>query len=84
MIKETIANAKQHFKTVLYASSNVPSYPNGHIGFLVAAIDEDYDLIKPKFKFSEEDYDKLELKYYNADIHSASFVVPNFVKKAIF
>lgn len=77
-------NARQHFKTVLYASSNVPTYPNGQIGYLVAALDETYDLKMPKFKFPENDIEKLELKYYNADIHTASFVVPNFVKKAIY
>lgn len=77
-------NARQHFKTVLYASSYVPTYPNGQIGYLIAALDETSDLKTPKFKFPENDIETLELKYYNADIHTASFVVPNFVKKAIY
>lgn len=84
MIKETMANARKHFKIVLYASSNVPTYPNGQIGYLVASLDDSLDLKVPKFKFSEDDIEKLDLKYYNTEIHTASFVVPNFVKHIIY
>lgn len=84
MIKETMSNARQHFKTVLYSTSNVPTYPNGQIGYLVGAIDAGYDLQIPKFKFTEEDLEKLEIKYYSSDVHTASFTVPNFVRKVIY
>lgn len=84
MIQETMANARQHFKTVLYSWSSVPTYPNGQIGYLIAGLDNNNDLKMPKFKFSEEETDKLDLKYYSTDVHTASFVVPNFVKKVIY
>lgn len=84
MIKQTIRNARQHFKTVKYASSNIPSYPNGQLGYLIAALEDVYDLTTPIFKFTEEELEKLELKYYSHDIHAASFAVPNFVKKEIY
>ncbi|XP_057658560.1 spermidine synthase [Diorhabda carinulata] len=82
-VKKTVANCKQHFKTVKYAYSSVPSYPDGQIGYLVATSDENNDLKTPKYKFTPKQIDELELKFYNDEIHSAAFVLPNFVRKQV-
>ncbi|KAJ8949180.1 hypothetical protein NQ318_021673 [Aromia moschata] len=79
--KKTVKNCRKHFKTVKYAISSVPSYPDGQIGYLVAALEENVDLAKPKFKFTETQIEDLKLRYYNDEVHAASFVLPNFAKK---
>ncbi|KAJ8965453.1 hypothetical protein NQ314_004124 [Rhamnusium bicolor] len=83
-IKQTINSCKKHFSTVRFATSSVPSYPDGHIGYVVATLDENLDLTKPSFKFSEKQIEELELKYYNDEIHAAAFVLPNFVKNVLY
>ncbi|KAJ8984015.1 hypothetical protein NQ317_012238 [Molorchus minor] len=83
-VKQTLDNCRKHFKSVKYAGSSVPSYPNGQIGYLVASLEENVDLTKPKFKFTGSQIEELELRYYNEDVHAASFVLPNFVRKELF
>lgn len=82
-VKETIANCKNHFKSVRYAHSSVPSYPDGQIGYLMASLDEKIDLAKPRFKFTEKQIEDLNIRYYNEELHGAAFVLPNFVKKEL-
>lgn len=64
--------------------SSIPTYPNGQIGYLVASLDEEIDLTKPVHKFSGEELEKLNLRYYNAQIHEASFILPNFFNKNLW
>ncbi|KAG5886183.1 hypothetical protein JTB14_036052 [Gonioctena quinquepunctata] len=82
-VKKTMENCRKHFPLVKYATSSVPSYPDGQIGYLVATLDESIDLTKPCFKFTDKQIKDLELRYYNDEIHSASFVWPNFVRKVL-
>nr|CAH7737816.1 unnamed protein product [Callosobruchus chinensis] len=83
-IKQTMNNCRKHFPNVRYASSSVPSYPDGQIGYLVASLDASLDLTKPSFKFTQEQITEYNLRYYNDEIHSAAYVLPNFVKKEIY
>nr|CAI5845325.1 unnamed protein product [Callosobruchus analis] len=53
-IKQTMNNCRKHFPNVRYATSSVPSYPDGQIGYLVASLDASLDLAKPFFKFTQE------------------------------
>lgn len=75
---ESIKHCRKYFKTVKLATAMVPTYPNGQISFLVASLD-DKDLTVPQ-SFLANDV-LAQLNYYNAENHSAAFVVPNFVKK---
>ncbi|KAF7284727.1 hypothetical protein GWI33_021736 [Rhynchophorus ferrugineus] len=83
-VRETIKNCKKHFPTVSYAVSSVPTYPNGQIGYLVASLDKEVDLTKPTTKFLDKEVDEYQLRYYNAQIHEASFVLPNSFKKSLW
>ena len=58
--------------------SSLPTYPGGLCSYLIASkrLEPSVVLHKP---LSKDDYSKME--YYNFDIHSASFAVPNNVKK---
>ncbi|XP_074040492.1 spermidine synthase-like [Leptinotarsa decemlineata] len=80
-VKQTMENCKKHFPIVNYATSSVPSYPDGQIGYMVATLNKSLNLKKPVFRFTEKQVEELELRYYNDEIHSASFVLPNFVRK---
>lgn len=82
--KETIKNCQKHFPVVKYALSSVPTYPNGQIGYLVASLDETADLVKPTTRFLDEEVKKYDLRYYNARIHEASFVLPNSFNKSLW
>jgi spermidine synthase len=42
----------------------------------------DRDLTKPLRSFTAEEEEKL-CRYYNADIHKASFVLPTFARAAL-
>ncbi|KAK9886503.1 hypothetical protein WA026_016784 [Henosepilachna vigintioctopunctata] len=83
-VKKTLDHCRRHFKEVRYSIACVPTYPTGQNGFFVGALDGNSDLTTPKFKFTDADLEKYELKYYNTQIHSASFVLPNFARKALY
>ncbi len=54
----------------------IPTYPSGHWLFGFAS-----KTMEPtNIKVNQEKIDQLQLKYYNLDIHQASFVLPNYVK----
>ncbi|CAH1103805.1 unnamed protein product [Psylliodes chrysocephalus] len=80
-VKQTICHCKKYFKSVKYAYSSVPSYTDGQIGYLVATVDDTNDLKKPNFIFTDKQLEELNIKYYSDEIHSAAFVLPNFVKR---
>ncbi|CAH1954374.1 unnamed protein product [Acanthoscelides obtectus] len=62
-IKQTMNNCRKHFPNVRYATSSVPSYPDGQIGYLVASLDASLDLTKPSFKFTEEQITEHNLRF---------------------
>lgn len=83
-VKETVRHARVYFKTVKYAVTSVPTYPSGQIGFVVGSTDANSDIARPKHKLTDENITEMNLKYYNAEMHSASFVLPNFVSNALY
>lgn len=63
---------------VSYAYCTIPTYPSGQIGFMLSS--------KTKVAFDEPKQDPPQpdrLRYYSSDIHRASFVLPQFAKKAM-
>jgi hypothetical protein len=70
------------FPTVEYAYTTIPTYPSGQIGFMVCCKDKDRDVTKPLRSWSREEEEKL-CRYYNKEIHSASFVLPSFARVAL-
>lgn len=61
-------------------TASTHSYPGGFWGFCLGS--KKFDPIKD---FQKERYnrDNLDLKYYNEEIHSASFALPNYLRKKI-
>lgn len=70
------------FPRVEYAYTTIPTYPSGQIGFLVCCKDKDRNVKEPLRSWDVEEEEKL-CKYYNKEIHSASFVLPVFARKAL-
>ncbi|KAK0638186.1 Spermidine synthase [Lasiodiplodia hormozganensis] len=82
LIAKLMKDCKEVFPTVEYAYTTIPTYPSGQIGFMVCCKDATRDVKKPVRSWSTEEEEKL-CKYYSKEIHEASFVLPNFARKAL-
>ncbi|PHH76301.1 hypothetical protein CDD80_1643 [Ophiocordyceps camponoti-rufipedis] len=82
LIQKLKKDCKEIFPVAEYAYTTIPTYPSGQIGFMICCKDASRDVKKPVRRWSaDEEADKC--KYYNADIHAASFVLPNFARKVL-
>jgi spermidine synthase len=82
LITKLKKDCKEVFPNVEYAYTTIPTYPSGQIGFMVCCKDANRDLKTPLRSWTPEEEDKL-CRYYNADIHKASFVLPTFARTAL-
>jgi len=82
LITKLKKDCKEVFPTVEYAYTTIPTYPSGQIGFMVCCKDASRDVKTPVRTFTPEEEEKL-FRYYNADIHKASFVLPTWVRIAL-
>jgi len=74
------------FESVEYATTQIPTYPLGQIGFILcskpldeAAPNKDFTMRKMAKPVPED----MKLEFYDAEVHDAAFALPVFVKKAI-
>ena len=73
LIGELRHTTQEIFETVEFAFTTIPTYPSGQIGFLVCSKTHDRDLKTPLRAISNT-------RYYNADVHKAAFVLPEFAR----
>ena len=73
-----VGEARSVFENVQYCYTMVPSYTSGQLGLLVCNNDKSIDLKHPNREPSVKE--QKQLKYYNKEIHSASFVLPKWVE----
>jgi len=83
LIKEMMSFCRKLFPVVSYAYSSVPTYPSGTIGYLVCSKDKNCVPTRPRTILTKEQKDHMALRYYNSEVHSAAFVLPEFVHKAL-
>jgi spermidine synthase len=83
LIKQIVEFAGNIFPSVGYAQTQIPTYPTGCIGFILCSKEEDKQFSRPVHVFDDAQVDELELKYYNKDIHHASFVLPTESRKVL-
>lgn len=76
LIAELRKMTRNLFATAEYAYTTIPTYPAGQIGFVVCAKQEGRDLKTPVRKVKDT-------RYYNAQVHSAAFVLPEFGRSVI-
>lgn len=81
LIAPMISSCKELFHVVEYAYTTIPTYPSGQIGFLLCAKSEGANFRCPE-RVPDEAMQKT-LRYYNADIHRAAFVLPEFARRAL-
>jgi spermidine synthase len=79
-VKNIYEKLNKVFPIVKMYTASVPTYPSGLWSFAFCS-----KSINPVDNFKETRYDEynLKLKYYNKDIHKASFAIPNFAKELI-
>ncbi|SMN18016.1 similar to Saccharomyces cerevisiae YPR069C SPE3 Spermidine synthase, involved in biosynthesis of spermidine and also in biosynthesis of pantothenic acid [Maudiozyma saulgeensis] len=82
IIKELKKACSEVFPVAEYAWTSIPTYPTGMIGFMVCSKDKNANVKKPLRTISDEKEDEL-YKYYNKNVHEASFVLPNWVAKEL-
>ncbi|VDL75867.1 unnamed protein product [Nippostrongylus brasiliensis] len=70
------------FANVQYAQSAVSTYPSGTMGYIICS-KSDLDVTKPSRVLTDDDIEKMNLRFYNSQMHSAAFVLPQFVKKEL-
>jgi spermidine synthase len=83
IISKLKQDCKQIFPVAEYAYTLIPTYPSGNIGFMVCSKNPNANVKKPvRFDWSDEFVSK-NLKYYNKQIHEASFVLPTFANEIL-
>ncbi|KAJ3023561.1 putrescine aminopropyltransferase [Thoreauomyces humboldtii] len=93
LIRDVLQSARRIFPVVEYAYASVPTYPCGQIGFVLASNDPSMRLKAPhptreaaaaaRAVDQTRQVDPAKLKYYNSEVHRASFVLPQFAKVAL-
>ena len=82
LIPDLKKSCQEVFPTVEYAYTTIPTYPSGQIGFMVCCKDASRDVKVPLRTWPVAEEEKL-CRYYNKEIHQASFVLPSFVRMAL-
>jgi spermidine synthase len=82
LITKLKKDCREVFPVAEYAYTTIPTYPSGQIGFMVCCKDANRNVKEPMRKVSAEEEEKL-YKYYNNEVHRASFVLPTFARKAL-
>jgi len=83
LISGIITFSRDLFPSVTYASNSVPTYTTGNIGYVICSLQEDHKFREPYHVFSDEVKDRMELKFYDEDVHRAAFALPRFVRKKL-
>ncbi|XP_063613641.1 spermidine synthase-like [Penaeus indicus] len=83
LITSLIKTCRTIYPVVEYAYTCTPSYPSGQIGFLLCSKNENTNFREPVTVWDLEAAEKMNLKYYNSDIHRASFIMPTFMRREL-
>jgi len=73
------------FETVEYATTQIPTYPLGQIGFIIcgkASADASVKTVSCKVPVRTVP-EGFGLKYYTSELHSAAFVLPKFLQDVL-
>ncbi|KAE9548407.1 hypothetical protein FO519_008388 [Halicephalobus sp. NKZ332] len=67
---------------VRFSTESTPTYISGITGYIIASKGK-RDVTIPTRTLTDEQVKTMNLKFYNSEIHKASFVLPTFVKQAL-
>jgi spermidine synthase len=82
LIQTVLEKSRAIFPSVAYAWCSIPTYPSGTIGFILCSTEKNKDFTVPVTVF-EKEKERAKCKYYNRDVHSSAFVLPQFVRNVI-
>lgn len=77
VVKNTYTDAKQHFNMTKLLLTTIPTYPGGIWSFTFASKLYDPSLI------NNINNENISTRYYNEELHKASFVLPNYVQNLL-
>ena len=80
---KTFKKMKKFFKYISPYLTVVPTYPSSFWSFTIAS--KNFNFKKTLFGSIEKKYKKIkgEFKFYNPEVHRASFAIPNFIIKGL-
>ncbi len=81
LIGTYLQGCRKVFAVAEYAYTTIPTYPSGQIGTIIASKSDSSNLTKPLRQLPATEVKRL--RYYNRNIHSASFVLPEFARRAL-
>lgn len=76
LIRELRQSTKEIFPVADYAFTTIPTYPSGQIGFVICSTEPTRNVRVPLHQVPG-------CKYYNAEVHKAAFVLPEFARSVI-
>ncbi|ODV77994.1 spermine synthase [Suhomyces tanzawaensis NRRL Y-17324] len=81
-LRGLLVKAKAVFANVDYCQCYMPSYTSGQLGLVIATNDTSKRLSQPLRTFDEQK-ERALFKYYSADVHRVSFVMPTWAKEVL-
>ena len=82
LIRDLVACCKDIFGHAEYATTSVPSYPCGQIGFIVARKGQDNRSCNRPVRRPTPSFQS-ELKWYSPQMHRAAFVLPHYIDQEL-
>eukprot|EP00536_Pseudo-nitzschia_multiseries_P012065 jgi/Psemu1/308744/fgenesh1_kg.441_\ len=82
LIRDLVVCCKDIFGHAEYATTSVPSYPCGQIGFIVARKGRDNRSCNLPIRVPDDAFQR-RLKWYNPQMHRAAFVLPQYVTQRL-
>ncbi|XP_015437432.1 PREDICTED: spermidine synthase-like, partial [Dufourea novaeangliae] len=82
-VTQTLQHCKTVFPVASYGIAMVPTYPTGQIGFVLGSLNTETNFKEPKKVFIDSELNRMNLKYYDDEVHRGAFILPRFVRKTL-
>lgn len=83
LIKRILMDCQKIFPSVAYATGNTPTYVGGQMGYMLGSRNADAKLTQPLRQYTDEELEKMNVRYYSPEVHSAAFVLPFHMRRAL-
>ncbi|MHB8231758.1 MAG: polyamine aminopropyltransferase [bacterium] len=83
LIKDVGGIIKEIYSGASLYCASIPVYPSGLWSFTAGSKKYDPKIINESYKDFDFGRRELDLKYYSPEIHSSSFILPNFIKEIL-
>uniref|UniRef100_A0A1L8E2E8 Spermidine synthase n=1 Tax=Nyssomyia neivai TaxID=330878 RepID=A0A1L8E2E8_9DIPT len=82
-VQDTLMHCRSQFPVAGYAYSSVPTYPCGQIGYVIGSLNENTNLREPAVTFTDDELERMQMRYYTSDCHRAAFTLPRYAANAL-